>query len=196
VIEIRWHGRGGQGAKTVAQLLAAAALRGGLWAQAFPEYGPERSGAPVKAFTRLDRKEIRLHCGIYQPDLVVVLDPNLIEAKEAGVLEGLKRQSTLLVNSPKSSESLRDQIKFLGRIVAVDATRLAREAGTRFANVVLLGALAALLSSQISLVHIKEELAITMSDRPKALEANLAAVRAGFHAIREASAAEAEVPLC
>ncbi|MCS6903709.1 MAG: 2-oxoacid:acceptor oxidoreductase family protein [Candidatus Bipolaricaulota bacterium] len=196
MIEIRWHGRGGQGAKTVAQLLAAAALRGGLWAQAFPEYGPERSGAPVRAFTRIDRKEIRLHCGVYQPDLVIVLDPKLLEAKEVGVLEGLKRHSILVVNSPKSSSELREQIKFSGRIVAVDATRLAREAGTRFANVVLLGALAALLPAQIALSALEQELKTTLSDKPKALEANLAALRAGFEAIQQTDAEEVEVSLC
>lgn len=196
MIEIRWHGRGGQGAKTVAQLLAAAALRGGLWAQAFPEYGPERSGAPVKAFTRLDRKEIRLHCGVYQPDLVVVLDPTLLTAKEAGVFDGLKRQSTLLVNSPKSAEELRKQIKFPGRIVALDATQLAREAGTRFANVVLLGALAVLLSSQIALSHLEEELKTALGDKPKVLESNLAALRAGFSVVQRASEKETEVLVC
>ncbi|MCS6936576.1 MAG: 2-oxoacid:acceptor oxidoreductase family protein [Candidatus Bipolaricaulota bacterium] len=194
MIEIRWHGRGGQGAKTVAQLLAAAALRGGLWAQAFPEYGPERSGAPVRAFTRLDRREIRLHCGVYQPDIVVVLDPTLLDSKEVGVLEGLKRHGVLVVNSPKSSEELREQIKFSGRIVALDANRLAREAGTRFANVVLLGALAALLPEEISLSDVEEELQLTMRDKPKALEANLAALRAGFYALRRQQ--EPEVLVC
>lgn len=176
--------------------MAAAALRGGLWAQAFPEYGPERSGAPVKAFTRLDRKEIRLHCGVYQPDLVVVLDPTLLTAKEAGVFDGLKRQSTLLVNSPKSPEELHAQIKFPGRIVALDATQLAREAGTRFANVVLLGALAALLPSQIALSHLEEELKTTLGDKPKALESNLAALRAGFSVVQRTSEKETEVLVC
>jgi pyruvate ferredoxin oxidoreductase gamma subunit len=105
MIEIRWHGRGGQGAKTVSQLLAGAALRHGHYVQAFPEYGPERSGAPVKAFNRLDTKEIRLHCSIYEPDIVVVLDPTLLSAKEARVTEGLKRHGILLVNTAQTPVS-------------------------------------------------------------------------------------------
>ncbi len=195
MLEIRWHGRGGQGAKTVAQLLAAAALRRGLWAQAFPEYGPERSGAPVKAFTRIDSKEIRLHCGVYQPDLVVVLDPTLLASKEVGVVEGLKRRGMLLVNSTESAERLREQTGFTGELVALDATALAREAGTRFANVVLLGALAALLP-QIALAALEEELRSLMSDSPKALEANLAALRAGFHLVTCARSPLEEATRC
>ena len=184
MIEIRWHGRGGQGAKTVAQLLAGAALRRGRYTQAFPEYGPERSGAPVKAFTRLDTKEIRLHCGIYEPDIVVVLDPTLLHTKEVRVTEGLKRQGILLVNTAQSVDEVRRQTGFAGKIITVDAEALARSVGARFANVVMLGALARVLD--LDLEDLEQELAQTFGE--KALATNIAALRAGFSAI-DASAA-------
>lgn len=180
MIEIRWHGRGGQGAKTVSQLLAGAALRRGRYVQAFPEYGPERSGAPVKAFTRLDTKEIRVHCSVYEPDIVVVLDPTLLHAKEVRVTEGLKRHGILLVNTPHNTEEIRRQTGFAGRIVTLDADALARSVGARFSNVVMLGALARLLGD-ISLEDLEHEFAQAFGE--KALATNIAALHAGFEAV-------------
>lgn len=182
MIEIRWHGRGGQGAKTVSQLLAGAALRSGRYAQAFPEYGPERSGAPVKAFNRLDTKEIRLHCSIYEPDIVVVLDPTLLRAKEARVTEGLKRHGILLVNTAQTPEEIRALTGFSGRIITLDAEALARSVGARFSNVVMLGALARLLGD-ITLEDLESEFAKLFGE--KALAINVAALRAGFSAMTE-----------
>lgn len=182
MIEIRWHGRGGQGAKTVSQMLAGAALRGGRYAQAFPEYGPERSGAPVKAFNRLDTKEIRLHCSISEPDIVVVLDPTLLRAKEARVTEGLKRHGFLLVNTAQTPEEIRALTGFSGKIITVDAEALAHSVGARFSNVVMLGALARLLGD-ISLENLEKEFAKLFGE--KALATNIAALRAGFSAMTE-----------
>lgn len=182
MIEIRWHGRGGQGAKTVSQLLAGAALRGGRYAQAFPEYGPERSGAPVKAFNRLDTKEIRLHCSIYEPDIVVVLDPTLLNAKEARVTEGLKRHGILLVNTAQTPEEIRALTGFSGKIITLDAEALARSVNARFSNVVMLGALVRLLG-HVSLEDLEKEFAKLFGE--KALATNVAALRAGFSAVTE-----------
>lgn len=182
MIEIRWHGRGGQGAKTVSQLLAGAALRGGRYAQAFPEYGPERSGAPVKAFNRLDTKEIRLHCSIYEPDIVVVLDPTLLNAKEARVTEGLKRHGILLVNTAQTPEEIRALTGFSGKIITLDAEALARSVNARFSNVVMLGALVRLLGN-VSLEDLEKEFAKLFGE--KALATNVAALRAGFSAVTE-----------
>ncbi len=182
MIEIRWHGRGGQGAKTVSQLLAGAALRHGHYVQAFPEYGPERSGAPVKAFNRIDTKEIRLHCSIYEPDIVVVLDPTLLWAKEAQVTEGLKRQGILLVNTAQTPEEIRALTGFPGKIITLDAEALARSVGARFSNVVMLGALARLLGD-IALEDLEHEL--TQAFGEKAVATNIAALRAGFAALGE-----------
>lgn len=185
MIEIRWHGRGGQGAKTVSQLLAGAALRRGRYAQSFPEYGPERSGAPVKAFNRLDTKEIRLHCSIYEPDIVVVLDPTLLHAKEVRVTEGLKRQGILLINTAHSVDDVRRQTGFAGKILTVDAEAIARSVGARFSNVVMLGALARVLG-EISLEDMEQEFAQAFGE--KALATNIAALRAGFTAVQESFA--------
>lgn len=186
MIEIRWHGRGGQGAKTVSQLLAGAALRSRYWAQAFPEYGPERSGAPVKAFTRLDTKEIRLHCSITEPDIVVVLDPTLVST--AQVTEGLKRHGILLVNTPQTPEEIRALTGFSGKIITLDAETLARSVGARYANVVMLGALARLLGT-ISLAALEQEFEKFFGE--KALATNIAALRAGFQALNERAEVEA-----
>lgn len=180
MLEIRWHGRGGQGARTVSQCLAGAALRRGQYAQAFPEYGPERSGAPMKAFNRLDTKEIRLHCSVYEPDIVVVLDPTLLQAKEARVTDGLKRQGTLLVNTPRTPDEIRQQTGFVGKIVTLDAEALARSVGARFSNVVMLGALARLIGD-IALEELEQEFSRAFGE--KALTTNIAALRAGFSAV-------------
>jgi pyruvate ferredoxin oxidoreductase gamma subunit len=131
--EIRWHARAGQGAKTAAQLLALALLRSGKSVQAFPEYGPERRGAPVRAYTRVSDRPIRRHDSITDPDVVVVLEPSL--AGDAAAPDAL-----LLVNAEEPPAGLNG-----GRVVCVPATKLAAASGSKFANVVMLGAVAAAL---------------------------------------------------
>ncbi len=122
MLEIRWHGRGGQGAKTAAQFLAEAAIFAGKYIQAFPEYGPERAGAPIKAFTRIDDKPIRVHCGVTNPKIVVVIDPTLITKD---VLDGLDKDGLLVVNTTESPEQIK---KLLGittiKVGTVDATKI------------------------------------------------------------------------
>ena len=132
--EIRWHARAGQGAKTAAQLYAEAALRGGRSVQAFPEYGPERRGAPVRAYTRVSDEPIRRHDAIVDPDVVVVLEPSL--ADDPSVLDGLDEEALLLVNADEAPDTE-------ARVVKVPASRIAADTGARFANVVMLGAVAA-----------------------------------------------------
>jgi pyruvate ferredoxin oxidoreductase gamma subunit len=136
--EIRWHARAGQGAKTASQLLALALLREGKSVQAFPEYGPERRGAPVRAFTRVSDSPIRRHDAIVDPDVVVVLEPSL--AREGSIAEGLGRDGLLLVNADEPPVGLPP-----ARVVCVPATDLAKSAHSRFANVVMVGAVAASL---------------------------------------------------
>lgn len=135
--EIRWHARAGQGAKTASQLLALALLRAGRSVQAFPEYGPERRGAPVRAYTRVSDAPIRRHDSITDPDLVVVLDASLV--REGGVAEGLAPGGLLLLNAEEAPDGLP------ARVVCVPATALAASAGSRFSNVVMVGAVAAAL---------------------------------------------------
>jgi pyruvate ferredoxin oxidoreductase gamma subunit len=140
MIEVRWHGRGGQGAVTSVELLAVAAIGVGKYAQGFPSFGPERRGAPVAAFSRIDEKKIKVRSGIYQPDVVVVLDSSLIGL--VNVTEGLKPNGILIVNTPKSPEEVKKELNFSGTTATVDATGIARkEMGVPITNTTMIGAL-------------------------------------------------------
>jgi pyruvate ferredoxin oxidoreductase gamma subunit len=138
VKEIRWHARAGQGAKTASQLFATASLRAGKSAQAFPEYGPERRGAPLRAYTRVDDRPVRRHDSITTPDVVVVLEPSLLS--EVDVTEGLAGDGLLLLNAETAPPRLAGI-----HVICVPATRLAAARGSKFANLVMVGALAATL---------------------------------------------------
>ena len=140
MIEVRWHGRGGQGAVTSVEILAVAAIEEGKYAQGFPSFGPERRGAPVAAFNRVDNKRIKIRSGIYHPDAVVVLDESLIGL--VNVADGLKQNGVLIVNTAKTAKELQKAIHFKGRIATVDATAIAREElGVPITNTTMLGAL-------------------------------------------------------
>jgi pyruvate ferredoxin oxidoreductase gamma subunit len=142
VIEIIFHGRGGQGAVTSAEMLALAAIGEGKYAQAFPNFGPERRGAPVVAFARIDEKPIRLRTKIYTPDVAIVLDPSLLSIVNPA--RGLKEGGVLIINSHKSVAELRKQYGFTVRLAVVDATTIAREVlGLPITNTTMLGALLA-----------------------------------------------------
>ena len=122
-IEIRWHGRGGQGAKSAALLLADVAFKTGAYVQGFPEYGPERMGAPITAYNRISRQEIRVHSNIYTPDLVVVVDETLLSSVH--VTAGLKKEGAIIVNTAKSPEEIRPLLRgYEGRVYTVDARRI------------------------------------------------------------------------
>ena len=139
MIEIRWHGRGGQGAVTSVEMLALAAIEEGKYAQGFPSFGPERRGAPVAAFTRIDDRQIKVRSGIYEPDVVIVLDPGLIGL--VNVIDGLKPGGTLIVNTPKSPDEVKKELKFKGRVATVDATKIAwEELKVPITNTTMLGA--------------------------------------------------------
>ncbi len=140
MLEIRWHGRGGQGAVTSVELLSLAAIEEGKYAQGFPSFGTERRGAPVTGFNRVDDKQIKIRSGIYHPDVVVVLDKSLVALVD--VCEGLKPDGILLVNTTKSLQELKQDIKFGGKIATVDATGIAwKELGVPITNTTMLGAL-------------------------------------------------------
>jgi pyruvate ferredoxin oxidoreductase gamma subunit len=140
MIETRFHGRGGQGAVTSAELLALAAIQEGKFAQAFPSFGPERRGAPVLAFSRVDDQQIRLRSQIYEPDVVMVLDSSLLDILD--VTEGLKKGGSLVVNSKLPIDELAKRFHFEGTLWAVDATSLARDyLGRPITNTTMLGAL-------------------------------------------------------
>ena len=140
LVEIRWHGRGGQGAVTSAELLAQAAISEGRYAQAFPSFGPERRGAPVMAFVRISTKEpIRTRAEITQPDVVVVLDPGLLGI--ANVTSGLKADGVAVINTRKSAEKLKKEFGIEQSLATVDATSIAREIlGVPITNTTMVGA--------------------------------------------------------
>lgn len=140
MIEVRFHGRGGQGAVTSAELLAQAAIAEGRYAQAFPSFGPERRGAPLQAYLRISDEPIRLREKIYTPDIVVVLDPALVAT--GNVKDGLKDGGSLVVNSSKSMEDVRGECGFKGRTAIVDASKIAEEEmGVPITNTTMIGAL-------------------------------------------------------
>ena len=141
IIEIRWHGRGGQGAVTSAELLARAAISEGKYAQAFPAFGPERRGAPVVAFNRIsDTRQIRVRAGITEPHVVVVLDDTVLRV--VNVAEGLGKGGLVVVNSKKSASELKASLGGGWRVVSIDATSIARETlGVPIVNTTMLGAL-------------------------------------------------------
>ena len=141
LIEIRFHGRGGQGAKTAADLLALTALESGKHIQSFPEYGPERAGAPIKSFTRISDEPINLHCGVKDPQIVCVIDPTLLG--QVDVTEGLGENEILVVNTPEESSEVRKKTGYKeGKVFTVDATKIALEIiGSPLPNTPMLGAL-------------------------------------------------------
>lgn len=140
-VEIRWHARGGQGAKTAAILLAEAAAEAGKYIQGFPEYGPERMGAPILAFNRISDSPIRVHCNVAEPDIVVVLDPTLLGKVDVG--SGLKQDGVLLVNTGMTPSQIRQTLKIQGgKIFTVDASKIALETiGRDIPNTPMMGAL-------------------------------------------------------
>jgi len=140
--EIRWHGRGGQGAWTASELLARAAIQEGKYIQSFPEFGPERMGAPVNAFTRISDEPINLHCSIYTPDVVAVLDPTLL--RTVPVTEGLKKDGVLVINTRETPAQLAKQLNFSRQgLWAVSATDMAvKILGRPITNTAMLGAVA------------------------------------------------------
>jgi pyruvate ferredoxin oxidoreductase gamma subunit len=140
LIEIRWHGRGGQGAVTSAELLAQAAINEGHYAQAFPSFGPERRGAPVLAFVRISSKQpIRVRAEITEPDVVVVLDPGLLPIVD--VTAGLKASGMVVVNTRKQAEQIRQEFGINWSLATVDATQIAKELlGVPITNTTMVGA--------------------------------------------------------
>ena len=158
MVEFRWHGRGGQGAWTASELLARTALDEGKYIQSFPEFGPERMGAPVTAFTRISSEPINLHCAIYEPDVVIVLDNTLL--KTVPVTAGLKSDDAcLIINSTEEPAALRERLKVTkGKVWTVPATEIALKIlGAPITNTALLGCVAK-ATEIVSLEGIKKTL--------------------------------------
>ncbi|WP_427366327.1 2-oxoacid:acceptor oxidoreductase family protein [Candidatus Caldatribacterium saccharofermentans] len=180
-LEIRWHGRGGQGVVTASRILADALLREGKYFQAFPEYGPERMGAPVKAYNRVSSTPIRIHSGVTSPEMVVVVDPTLLGAVD--VLEGLAENGTVVANFPGTPGDLRNLLHFAsGTVVVVDASRISREIlGRVVVNTPILGALCRVLP-EVKLENVLEAVKAQFGEKLRAeiVEKNLACLRRAY----------------
>jgi 2-oxoacid:acceptor oxidoreductase gamma subunit (pyruvate/2-ketoisovalerate family) len=178
MMEFRWHGRGGQGAWTASELLARTALDEGKYIQSFPEFGPERMGAPVTAFTRISSEPIRLHCPIYDPDVVVVLDDTLL--KSVPVTAGLNRDDdVLIINSTEEPAALKESLKVTkGKVWTVPATEIALKIlGVPITNTALLGSVA-----KATGIVTLDGIAKTLKGRfrPDLAEKNFAVVKEAF----------------
>lgn len=182
-VEIRWHGRGGQGAKTAALLLADVAFKTGRCVQGFPEYGPERMGAPITAFNRISEDKIRVHSNIYDPDFVVVVDETLLHS--VNVTDGLKKDGAIIVNTPKSAKEVRSLLRgYEGRVLTVDARTISEQTlGKNFPNTPMLAAAAAVtgvMSREDFLREMKESFAHKFAKKPEVISGNMKALEAAY----------------
>ena len=178
-LEIRWHGRGGQGAKTAALLLADVAFKTGQYVQGFPEYGPERMGAPITAYNRISKEVIRVHSNIYTPDLVVVVDETLLHS--VNVTAGLKEEGAIIVNTPKTAEEIRPFLNgYQGKVFTVDARKISVNAlGKYFPNSPMLAAAVAVsgvMSQEEFLKEMRESYQHKFAKKPEVIEGNMQAL--------------------
>lgn len=185
-LEIRWHGRGGQGAKTAALLLADVAFKTGKYVQGFPEYGPERMGAPITAYNRISNNVIRVHSNIYTPDLVVVVDETLLDA--VNVTAGLKENGSIIVNTDKDKEQILPKLKgYKGNVYTVDARKISVDAlGKYFPNSPMLAAAVAVSKVMDKDTFINEMRASyqhKFAKKPEVIDGNMKALTMTFEAL-------------
>lgn len=188
--EVRWHGRGGQGAKTAALLFGEAAMETGKYIQAFPEYGPERTGAPVKSFNRLADGPIRIHTQVLNPDVVVVLDSSLLDCLD--VTEGLKEGGNLIINTQESAAEISKKLaRTKGfKLATVDASKIAMEILKRdVPNTVMLGAMVKVtgaLEWEQMLTSIKQKLSVKFRGRTELIDGNIQAIKRAYDEVKVA----------
>jgi len=180
-IEVRWHGRGGQGVWTASELLARAAIHEGKYIQSFPEFGPERMGAPVASFTRISDEPIKIHCAIYNPDVVAVLDPTLI--KTVPVTKGLKEDGTIIINSEETPAEMRKALNMdKGKIYTIPATKISiKILGRPITNTAMLGAITS-VTGIVKLESIEE--IVKKHFRQSIAEKNVAVVREAYKEVK------------
>ena len=189
MVEIRWHARGGQGAKTAAMFLAEAVLDKGKFGQGFPEYGPERRGAPMRGYTRIADVPIRRHCSIEEPGIVIVLDPTLLESKAAAVAAGTSADTVFLINTSEPPEAIGKRLGVAGaKIYTVDATQIALDSfGRSIPNMPMVGALLA-VEELMTIDELKSALARRFSKKfsQAVVDGNLTAVERAYKELRSA----------
>lgn len=185
--EIRWHGRGGQGAKTVALLFADSALATGKFIQAFPEYGPERMGAPVQSFNRLSDREILIHSPVKNPDVVVVLDQSLMDTVDT--ISGMTSGGILIVNTKKDPKEIREKYKINDKIkiFTVNASKIAlEEIGVNKPNTPMFGALVkvtGILDFEKMLVDTEKKLKLKFANKPEVIEGNIRSIKRAYEEV-------------
>ena len=186
-VEIRWHGRGGQGAKTAALLLADVAFKTGKYVQGFPEYGPERMGAPITAYNRISDNKITVHSNIYEPDFVAVVDDTLLEAID--VTHGLNPEGGIVVNTQKPREEIISKLRgYQGKIYTIDAREISVKAlGKYFPNSPMLAAVVAIsgvIEPEVFLNEMRASFEHKFAKKPEVIDGNMAALELTFEALK------------
>lgn len=185
--EIRWHGRGGQGAKTAALLLADVAFNTGKYVQGFPEYGPERMGAPITAYDRISDNPIRVHSNIYEPDFVVVVDDTLLHSVD--VTHGLKKDGAILINTVMDIEEVLPLLNgYSGKVFLIDARKVCMATlGKYFPNTPMLAAIvkvSGIMEEEVFMREMEASLKHKFAKKPEVLEGNMNALRMAFKEVR------------
>ena len=188
MIEIRWHGRGGQGAKTASLLLADAAFNTGKYIQGFPEYGPERMGAPITAYNRISETPITIHSNIYEPDYVVVVDDTLLESVD--VTSGLKETGAIVINTTKSEDYLKKALKgYSGEIYTIDARKISEETlGRYFPNTPMLAAIvkvSKIMTDDELLEDMKGSFKHKFAKKPEVIDGNMKALEMAIKEVKK-----------
>ncbi len=188
LIEIRWHGRGGQGAKTASLLLADAAFNTGKYIQGFPEYGPERMGAPITAYNRISTSPIRIHSNVYEPDYVVVVDDTLLESVD--VTAGLKTSGALIINTTKDADYLKKVLpNYQGAIYTIDARKVSMETlGRYFPNTPMLAAIVKvsnIMGEAEFLEDMKSSFGHKFAKKPEVIEGNMKALEMALKEVKK-----------
>ena len=188
-VEIRWHGRGGQGAKTAALLLAEVAFKIGKYAQGFPEYGPERMGAPITAYDRISDTPIRVHSNIYEPDYVVIVDESLIDTID--VTAGLKEDGGIIVNTPRSRDEVVARMEakgYKGAVYTIDAREVSiKTLGKYFPNSPMLAAIvkvSGFIDEQVFLDNMEASFRHKFARKPEVVEGNMEALRMALKEVK------------
>ena len=188
MIEIRWHGRGGQGAKTASLLLADAAFNTGKYIQGFPEYGPERMGAPITAYNRISDKPITIHSNIYEPDYVVVVDDTLLES--VPVTAGLKTPGAIVINTTKSADYLKKALKgYEGGIYTIDARKVSMETlGKYFPNTPMLAAIvkvSKIMTDEDFINDMRGSFKHKFAKKPEVIDGNMKAIEMALNEVNK-----------
>jgi pyruvate ferredoxin oxidoreductase gamma subunit len=187
MVEIRWHGRGGQGAKTASLLLAEAAFDTGKFIQGFPEYGPERMGAPITAYNRISDEKITIHSNIYEPGYVVVVDETLLASVD--VTAGLSEEGAVVVNTAKDPEEVRPLLRgYKGKVATIDARTISEEAlGRYFPNVPMLGAVvkvAGLMPDEQFVEAMEKSFKHKFATKPQVIDGNMKALKKAMQEVK------------